>query len=321
MSLLQRLADLIHQKPRRAIDQAENPVEALDYSYQKQLEQLQKVKRNVADVLTSEKRLEIQAAQLQQQAGKMQGQARRALEQGREDLARIALTRAQMAQAQIVTLRDQVAQLREQEQRLAVMAQQLQAKVEAFRTQKEAMKAQYTAAQATARVGEAVTGMSEEMQDATLMVERARERTEAMQARAAAIDELVGSGALDQIGVGDDVEKQLQAATTEIQVEAQLEAMKNQLALPEAMLVVRIQGEGQYRLGAGQRSRLDTFDQQLTSAIETGDEAAFKKAVTEIAAFVRDQGTRLEADDLRPSDVVLPADDMSLTEAKQILRG
>jgi len=52
------------------------------------------VRRSVADVLTSEKRLELQQAQLKQSADKLNAQAQQALQQGREDLARLALTRA-----------------------------------------------------------------------------------------------------------------------------------------------------------------------------------------------------------------------------------
>src|ERR1700685_1471583 len=74
-----------------------DPRETLDYSYQRQLEALTKVRRSVADVATSRKRVELQMNQLQQQADKLDGQARKALGAGREDLAREALTRKSSA--------------------------------------------------------------------------------------------------------------------------------------------------------------------------------------------------------------------------------
>ncbi len=71
----------------------EDPRDTLDLSYEKQLEQLQKVRRGVADVATARKRIELQAQGLQKQADKLQGQAKAALAQGNEDLAREALAR------------------------------------------------------------------------------------------------------------------------------------------------------------------------------------------------------------------------------------
>src|SRR2546421_7526429 len=137
MSILRRMSDVFQQKVNSAIDKAEDPAQALDLSYQKQLEALQQVRRNVADVLTSEKRLELQAAQMAQQAQKLQDQAKTALQQGREDLAKLALTRAQGVQAQLDGLNVQVTQMKDQEQKLEITAQKLQAKIEAFRTQKD----------------------------------------------------------------------------------------------------------------------------------------------------------------------------------------
>src|SRR5690348_3363884 len=143
MSILRRVSDVFQQKVNAAADRMEDPAQALDLSYQKQLEALQTVRRNVADVLTSEKRLELQAAQLKDSITKLQDQARAALQQNREDLAKLALTRAQGAQAQLDGLSGQIENLKAQEQKLEQTAQKLQAKIEAFRMQKDTMKAQY----------------------------------------------------------------------------------------------------------------------------------------------------------------------------------
>jgi phage shock protein A len=323
MSILRRMSDVVQQKLNHALDSAEDPNEALDLSYEKQLQALQQVKRNVADVLTSEKRLELQSAQLQQSQAKLQAQAQAALQQGREDLATVALTRAETIRSQLSGLNEQIEQLKGQEQKLEVMAQKLQAKVEAFRTQKETMKAQYSAAQASTQMGEAVTGLSEQMADASMMVDRAQEKTEKMQARAAAMNQLVDTGVLDQIGSGPtaDIDRQLEAASVDSNVKAQLEAMKQQLALPESSTVVRIQGEDQYRISLADKTELEAFDKEVVVAINAGDEAAFTASVKKALDFVRARGAVVPHDQILSSDMILPPADMSLEEAKKILAG
>ncbi|HVD03800.1 MAG TPA: PspA/IM30 family protein [Candidatus Dormibacteraeota bacterium] len=348
MSIMRRMSDLVQQKANKVLDKAENPVEALDLSYQKQMEGLQQVKRSVADVLTSEKRLELQAAQLQQSQEKLQAQAKLALQQGREDLARLALTRAQDAQTQAQGLQTQIAQLKDQEQKLEITAQKLQAKVEAFRTQRETMKAQYSAAKASTQVGEAVTGLSEHMADVNLMMERAQDKTQQMQARAAALDSLVDSGTLDTIGIssGDDIERQLQSGLTESQVDAQLAAMKQEMLPPAPVaprieaapaatptdnpapsqnvtesIVVRIQGEDQYRLSLSERPQLEPLDKALSAAIDGQDQAGYTATLTDLLDFVRLHGSKLPADQLVGSDVMLPSEDMTLDEATALMSG
>ena len=322
MSVFKRMSDVVQQKLNAVLDKTEDPNQALDFAYQKQIEALQQVRRNVADVLTAEKRLELQAAQLRQSADKLNAQAQQALQQGREDLARLALTRAQTAQVQLGGLDQQIEQMKGQEQKLELTAQKLQAKVEAFRTQKETIKAQYSAAQASTKIGEAVTGLSEQMADVSMMVDRAQEKTTQMQARAAAIDQLVDTGTLDQIGAGsaDDIQRQLDTATTASNVDAQLALMKAQMAgqLPSGT-VVRIQGEDQFRLAESDRAQLDAFDKDLVAAINGGDEAAFKGVLTHLLEFVRNRGQKLPPDQIVKSDIVVPSEDMSLEEAKAIM--
>ena len=322
MSVFKRMSDVVQQKLNAVLDRNEDPNQALDFAYQKQLESLQQVRRNVADVLTSEKRLELQEAQLKQSVGKLNAQAQQALQQGREDLARLALSRAQEAQSQVAGLDQQIQQMKDQEQKLELTAQKLQAKVEAFRTQKETIKAQYSAAQASTKIGEAVTGISEQMADVSMMVDRAQEKTTQMQARAAAIDQLVDSGTLDQIGAGssDDIQRQLDAVSSSSNVDQQLALMKAQMAgqLP-AGVVVRIQGDDQYRLSEADHAQLDAYDKDLVSAINAGDESAFRGKLTQLLSFVRGKGTKLGSDQMMKSGVILPADDMSLAEAKDIM--
>jgi phage shock protein A len=231
MGLWQRFTLIFKSKANKALDRAEDPRETLDYSYEKQLELLQKVRRGVADVATSRKRLELQIQGLAQQEAKLEEQAKAALAGGREDLAREALTRRSGLHVQIADLQGQLATLQEQEEKLTVAAQQLQSKVEAFRTKKETIKATYSAAEAQTKIGEAVAGISSELGDVGLAVQRAEDKTAQMQARAGAIDELVTSGALtDVTGVGkDDITVELERMASENDVNTQLEAMKREL--------------------------------------------------------------------------------------------
>ncbi|MHB1524668.1 MAG: PspA/IM30 family protein [Candidatus Dormibacteria bacterium] len=226
-----RARNIAQQKISHLMDRAENPVEALDLSYQKQREALLSVRRGVAEVVTSEKRLEIQAAQLHQSQDKLQGQARLALQQGREDLARLALTRSSDAGVQLDSLQQQIAQLKDQELRLEMTAQKLAARVESFRTQRDTLKAQYSAARASARIGETVTGIAGDMKDVNLMLERAQDKTQQMQARASAIDQLITSGTLDTIGTspGDDIDRQLRVSAEDAAVEAQLNQLRQEI--------------------------------------------------------------------------------------------
>jgi phage shock protein A len=232
MSIIGRMATLFRVKANKALDRAEDPREMLDYSYEQQLEMVQKVRRGLADVATSRKRVELQLTQLQLSADKLQGQAQQALGAGREDLAREALTRRAAVASQISDLQGQQASLQAEEEKLTLASQQLQAKVDAFSTRKEAIKAAYTAAEAETRVGEAVSGISEEMGDIGTAIQRAQDKTEQMQARAGALDELLASGALEDAtvpGGRDDVQSALDALTAGHDVDDELARMKAQL--------------------------------------------------------------------------------------------
>lgn len=231
MGLWQRLKLIFKSKANKALDKAEDPRETLDYSYEKQLELLQKVRRGVADVATSRKRIELQIQSLDQQTNKLTEQAKAALAGGREDLAREALTRKSGLQTQIADLQGQLAQLQDQEDKLVAASQQLQAKVEAFRTRKETIKATYSAAEAQTKINEAFAGISDELGDVGLAVQRAEDKTAQMQARAGAIDELVASGALEDVSSSgkDNLTLELERMANQSQVDSELEAMRLEL--------------------------------------------------------------------------------------------
>jgi phage shock protein A len=228
--LMQRASMVVKAKISKLLDRAEKPEETLDYSYERQLELLQNVKRGVADVVTAKKRIQLQQQQLEQSVVKLETQARQAVTQGREDLARQALERKSGVQQQLQGLDHQVEQLEGQQQKLVASQQQLQAKVEAFRSQKEVIKAQYSAAEAQVRIGESATGIGEQMADTGLAIERAREKTEQMQARASAIDELTESGALeDYTSDQTQLDRELAQIASQSQVDDELAKLKKEV--------------------------------------------------------------------------------------------
>jgi phage shock protein A len=226
--LLERMSLVIKSKLNKLLDRAEDPAETLDYSYEEQLKLLQNVKRGVADVVTSKKRLQLQADKLEQSLVKLDQQARDAVAAGREDLARQALERKTLAQQQLQDLDKQIEGLEQQQEKLAASEKQLSAKIEAFRSQKEVIKAQYSAAEAQVRIGEAATGIGEQMADTGLAIQRAKDKTEQMQARAGAVEELIESGQLEDFTAGDQsqLDRELAQISAGQQVDAELERIK-----------------------------------------------------------------------------------------------
>jgi len=229
-----RFSTVIKAKISRLLDKAEDPGETLDYSYQAQLQNLQNVKKGIADVVTAKKRLQMQAEKLEQSVVKLDTQARQALGAGKEDLARMALERKTVAQTELQSLDSQIAELEDQQQKLTDSEQRLRTKVEAFRTKKEVIKAQYNAAEAQVRISEAATGVGEEMADLGLAMQRAEDKVEDMRARAGAVDELEKAGAFDDItalggGGQDDIDKELAQLSSGAEVEDELAKMKAEL--------------------------------------------------------------------------------------------
>jgi phage shock protein A len=231
MSVMKRVSLIFRAKANKALDRMEDPRETLDYSYQQQVEMLTRVRRGVADVATSRKRVELQMNSLQKEVDRRDSQARDALSKGREDLARAALQNKAGLQGQLNDLQGQYANLQEQEEKLTLASQRLQSKVDAFRTRKETIKATYTAAEAQTRINEAFSGISEEMGDVGLAIQRAEDKTAQMQARAGAIDELLASGALEDhvSGPQDAIQAELDKLGANHTIEAELAQMKGEL--------------------------------------------------------------------------------------------
>src|SRR5918992_227797 len=194
MGLMRRLSLIFRSKANRALDAAEDPRETLDYSYERQQDMLQKMRRAVADVATSRKRV----------------------------------------------------QLRDEEARLAEASRRLEAKVQAFRTRKETIKASYTAAEAQTRVGEALSGISEEMSDVGLAMQRAEDKVAQMQARSGAVEELMASGELDDLSASSDpIQAELDQTALGSGVDADMARLRRELSSGERKALEASTDEGQ----------------------------------------------------------------------------
>ncbi len=233
MGLFNRTRTIVEAKLNAIVGAAEDPRETLDLSYEKQRDMLQQVQRGLIEVTTAKRRLQLQTAQLDAGIRDADDQARRALAANREDLARAALERKQLLVGQQAGLQQQVADVQAQQDKLTAAEARLSAKIEAFRNQKEVIKAQYSASEAEVKIGEAFSGVSEEMADVGLAVDRATTKTQEMQARAGAIDELVATGALSDVSTASDpVQAELDRTTRSASVETELAALKQQLGQP-----------------------------------------------------------------------------------------
>ena len=331
-SLLGRISTLFKAKIHTRLNDAENPNETLDWSYEQQVEQLQNVRRGIADVVTAKARLQLQLAHLQQDSGQLDNQAGQALQANREDLARLALSRKADVAQQLQGLRAQVETLATQQEQLQAGEQRLAAKIEAFRTRKETIKAQYTAAQAQVRIGEAASGISEEMADVHAALQRAEDKTLTMQARANAIEELTAAGTLPDLLTtsGDDVQAQLDQISAGNTVDADLAALKARIGqgTPVAQLgehttssgpIVRVQGSGQYRLAQPEMEALRSLDRLLAEAVRAHDGPRFHALLSQMITMVRTQGSRLEPDEVVSSETILPPDTLTVEEAAALL--
>ena len=229
MGLMNRISTVISQKVSTLLDRFENPQEALDYSYLKQQEMLNKLRRSLAEIITSRKRLEMQKSRLWDNIRLLDEQARRALEAGREDLARLALERKNANLTQMQSLDKQIADMKEEEQKMEEAEKRMSIKVEEFKGRKEVIKAKYSAAEAQVKIKESVTGISEEMTDVGMAMDRAEEKTERMRAKSQALDEMINSGVLtDYTSNKDEIERELEKITVQNSVDEELAKLKSE---------------------------------------------------------------------------------------------
>jgi phage shock protein A len=257
-----RISTLTKAKISHLLDNAEDPAETLDYAYEQQMEDLQHVNSGIADVVTAKKRLQLQEQGLQQQIEKLDGQARQAMSAGKEDLARAALERKQVIAGEVSSLDSQITELESEQDKMTQSEKSLQAKVEEFRSKKEVIKAQYSAAEAQVQISGAATGLGDHMADVGEAMQRAIDKTDQMQARAAAVDELQAAGTFDdptELGPPqDDIDRQLDQLGAKSAVDDEFAKMKAELgsgapqsALPAGQPAAEAEAQSPPAEGAG----------------------------------------------------------------------
>ena len=227
MGLTNRITTLLKQKVNTLLDKYEDPKEALDYSYQNQIETMNKLRRSIAEVVTAKTRLQMQKTKLVENIRTLDEESRRAIDQDREDLAKLALERKNANMLQLQNLDKQIVDMQTQQDKLEQTEKRLSTKVEEFRSKKEVIKAQYTAAEAQVRIKENLTGISEEMADVGVAMNKAEDKTEQMKAKSQALDEMIDSGVLtDYTSNKDDIEGELEKMTVKSSVDQELAKLK-----------------------------------------------------------------------------------------------
>jgi phage shock protein A len=228
LGLANRITILVKQKINIALTKYENPKEVLDYSYVKQVELLNRLRRGIAEVATAKKRIELQKTKLLDNARTLDEQARRALDGNREDLAKLALERKNANMLRLQSLDKQITEIKIEKEKLEQTEKRLSSKVEEFKSRKEIIKAQYSAAEAQVRIKESVTGISEEMADVGIAMSQAEDKTEKMKAKSQALDDMMDSGVLTDSSSNniDIIERELENLSIKGSVEEELAKLK-----------------------------------------------------------------------------------------------
>jgi phage shock protein A len=228
--MFKRLKLTLKAKLSRLVDRAEDPAEILDYSYQLHVERLYGMRRDIADLATAKKRLARLRDSRQRQFVKLQCSARTALEFGREDLARQALERKRLVGQDLVDLNQRVSELEDQQAQMVARGREARARLERFRARKEVTKAQYAAARAQLAISDTVAGLSSQLREAGLRIERTNQEVEEMNLQADVTEELERTGVLTPIGAGeDDLDRQLRQLGSGESVDTELSRMKREL--------------------------------------------------------------------------------------------
>jgi len=230
MNIFRRAANIAESKVNKLLDAVEDPNATLDLSYEKMLSSLQEVKRHLADVVTEQKSLEHQINALKKQATSSEEDARTALKMNREDLAEAALGRKQHATAQVENLEESLVRINEQVNRLKDAERKYQERIESFKVQKEITKASYSAAQAEVKIGESLSGISKQIGSVGGTVQRAKDKTEQMQARASAMESLADEGILnDPFDTRDKTSRELDQLKHDVIVQDDLARLKREM--------------------------------------------------------------------------------------------
>ncbi|MCX6405565.1 PspA/IM30 family protein [Aeromicrobium sp.] len=203
MGIGRRIRDIWRSRSHRELD-GDALRSSLDDTYRAQLAHLQKVRRGVADVTTSRKRVEVRLRQLEQQAATFDAQAREAVERGDDTAARTALGRKVGLEDSLADLRERHAALQQEEATITDAATRLEDSIEDFRLRKDTLTARASAAEARSQLTSADTGIASSLSSVNQQMEAAERHTRELEARADAVDELVADGIVARPGESSD---------------------------------------------------------------------------------------------------------------------
>ncbi len=230
-AILRRLVLVVKVWMNALLAPAEDPRQVFEIAHKKQRSLLSKVRQAQIRVASSKQQLRNKTVFAREKLPQLEGQARKALKAGRENQARLALQLKQVATGELGHLEEQVEHLQQEEEVLTLVEQRLASQIEAFFARQEVLAARYSRAEAQVTITEALSGVSEELADLGLSLERAEDRTEQMQSRAAAIEELVDLGILESPALQTEraVLPELARSEDSEAVEEELEALKLQV--------------------------------------------------------------------------------------------
>lgn len=226
MGIGKRIAQIFRSR-RFDGDDVEKLKDKLDETYRDQTALLQRVRRSVADVATSRKRIELQLAALNQQGAQLDDQARQLVAAGDDAGARTTLTRKVTLEKTAAELQTRHADLKAEEVKLQDSAAKMEQEIEDFRARKDTLAARHTAAAAQSEMDSATRGINSSVSDVGQAMDSAERHTRELEAKADAVDELVAEGIISKPGEtpSDAVSRNFDAALDGPEVERQLNAL------------------------------------------------------------------------------------------------
>jgi len=227
MSIGKRIARIVRGWRRGGASDVAALKASLDDIHRTQLDQLQNMRRSVADIATSRKRVELRLAGLRQQLDELDANARKAVDDGDDDLARSALTRKVALEKSEADLSERHGALEAEESKLESIAVELQTQIEDLRLRKDTLSARYTAATARTEITSASRGISSQMGEVGQAIAAAERHTRELEARADAVDELVADGVITRPGEddADAFDRRLASLSDPTEVDRQLDAL------------------------------------------------------------------------------------------------
>ncbi|MDF0590712.1 PspA-associated protein PspAA [Candidatus Methanocrinis natronophilus] len=86
-------------------------------------------------------------------------------------------------------------------------------------------------------------------------------------------------------------------------------------------MIIRIMGEGQYRVSSALLDDLNLIDDQIVEDVAKVDEASYKKDLSRLIQAIKEKGEPVAPEEILESDVIVPPEDLTLEEAEKVFRG